>query len=674
VVDSRRHAPSPRFGKFAAAARPRKVRHLYRGGSGRGSFRDMYGTDHTEPQIRGRYRWFISTCLAAAVGAIAIVVVIFGSADRHDASDGIMPTLKRITENTGAPPLEPMLRREDGLKWAVPRTDRLQVLTGAMSTRYIIHETLRQKRGGREYIYAKPYVRLVARLAPVPASDAGAIPPFNPFKLYADSNPIGSDGEGAQPESGRTDVATRVVELLGGILPQEDGQELDIAEVQELVAKAELADTSAALAASRLGEDKDALAPLGAAEAPEVNPNTTILAKSSGDTDDPVDSFEGLKRVVKTVGEGQKLMQILTDAGADTWQVREMFEAMKSVFPERQVAAGQEIHITLSPSLTRQNRMEPVRFSIFDAGQAHKVTVTRSNAGEFVASATPVDDDAAGRVNIGDKDDAQPSSLYASIYHANQVQSVPVDTIMRILRIHAYETDYRRRLRSGDACEFFFDLKDEGGTEGPPGELLFTSLTAGGESSRFYRFRTPDGAVDYYDAEGNNSKKFLMRKPLRADDVRLTSGFGLRFHPLLNEKRMHTGVDWASTPGTPVLAAGNGTIEEIGRKGHYGNYVRIRHANGYQTAYGHLSRFAEGAAVGVKVRQGQIIAFVGSTGLSSGPHLHFEVLVNNQFVDPLSIQVPRERKLDGKSLAEFQKERARIDDLMRRAPVMTASK
>ncbi len=106
--------------------------------------------------------------------------------------------------------------------------------------------------------------------------------------------------------------------------------------------------------------------------------------------------------------------------------------------------------------------------------------------------------------------------------------------------------------------------------------------------------------MDYYDAAGNNAKKFLMRKPVRADDPRLTSGFGLRFHPLLNEKRMHTGVDWASTPGTPVLAAGNGTIEEAGRKGQYGNYIRIRHANGYQTAYGHMARFAQGAAPGVQ--------------------------------------------------------------------------
>ena len=132
---------------------------------------------------------------------------------------------------------------------------------------------------------------------------------------------------------------------------------------------------------------------------------------------------------------------------------------------------------------------------------------------------------------------------------------------------------------------------------------------------------------------------------------------------------MHTGVDWACAAGTPIMAAGNGVIEEAGRKGEYGNYVRIRHANGYKTAYGHMSRIAHGVSDGVKVRQGQIIGFVGTTGLSSGPHVHFEVLVNNSFVDPMSIQVPRERQLAGKQLADFQKERARIDDLMRRNPV-----
>jgi murein DD-endopeptidase MepM/ murein hydrolase activator NlpD len=229
-------------------------------------------------------------------------------------------------------------------------------------------------------------------------------------------------------------------------------------------------------------------------------------------------------------------------------------------------------------------------------------------------------------------------------------------------------------LSSGDAVEFFFDMKDEANPDAAPGELLYTAITSGGDTYRFYRYRTPDGVVDYYDERGSNSRKFLMRRPVRGENVRLTSGFGLRFHPLLNEKRMHTGVDWATTTGTPVIAAGSGVIEEAGRKGQYGNYVRVRHPNGYQTAYGHMLRLKKGIAPGVKVRQGEIIGYVGSTGLASGPHLHYEVLINNRFVDPLKIQVPHERELSGRLLAEFQKERQRIDDLRHLAPVLTASK
>lgn len=275
-----------------------------------------------------------------------------------------------------------------------------------------------------------------------------------------------------------------------------------------------------------------------------------------------------------------------------------------------------------------------------------------------------------------DGDPVRSSSLYASVYHALAMQSVPPDVIRQILKVHAYDTDYRRRIRLGDQIEMFFDVKEEAGPgqEQQLGELLYTSILAGGETSRFYRFRTPDGSVDFFDDKGNHSRRFLMRRPVRGNDVRLTSGFGLRFHPLLNDRKMHTGVDWAAPPGTPILASGNGVIEQAGRKGAYGNYVRIRHANGYQTAYGHMSQIAPNVSEGVKVRQGQVIGYVGSTGLSSGPHLHFEVLVNSRFVNPMSIQVPRERELDARQRADFVKERARIDELMHRTPVMSASK
>ena len=204
-----------------------------------------------------------------------------------------------------------------------------------------------------------------------------------------------------------------------------------------------------------------------------------------------------------------------------------------------------------------------------------------------------------------------------------------------------------------------------------PGELLYTSIVIGGETQRFWRYRSPDGVVDYYDEFGNNSRKFLNRRPVRSESANFISGFGLRRHPILGFVRMHAGVDWAAPTGTPIMAAGTGVVEEARWKGENGNYTRIRHANGYSTTYAHQSRFAPGIAEGVKVRQGQIIGFVGSTGLSTGPHLHFEVLVNNRPVDPMAIQVPQERRLTGKQLIDFQKERSRIDDLIRRPPVMS---
>jgi murein DD-endopeptidase MepM/ murein hydrolase activator NlpD len=683
VLDHRRHAPIARCRPLSVTHAPRQALPLYRGAKTRGQ-RDMYATDHAEPQREGRFRWLMSTGLAAAVGGVSILVVIFGSADKQEAEDGLMPALERLRASAAAPPLEALLVRDDGLKWAVPKVDRLQVTSGAKSTRYIIHETLRQRRGNREYIYAKPYVRLVARLAPVPPNEAETIPAFNPFKLYADNKPIGEgEDEGADGPTATnkdTDVTIRVVDLLGGVLPQEDGQSIGDDEATDIVDRfltseqsAEEETVAGIEGAAPPADDLPLGVEGGAPAEAQVPPHTTVLAKSGEDEGGSSD-VDVLKPVVKVVREGQKLSQVLAEAGSASWQVREMIEAMKSVLPEKAVLPGMEVHIALQPSLTDQNRMEPGRFSVFDEGHAHKVTVTRNTSGEFVASANPVEDNSLTRLAMSESGAPQTSSLYASLYHASLIESVPTETIQQILRIHAYETDFRRRLRSGDTCEMFFDLKDEGGTDGPPGELLYTSITTGNETRRYYRFRTPDGQVDYYDAQGNNAKKFLNRRPVRADDVRLTSGFGFRRHPLLGETKMHTGIDWAAPVGTPILAAGNGTIEEAGRKGYNGNYIRIRHANGYQTAYSHMSRFAPGAAPGVKVRQGQVIGYIGTTGLSSGPHLHFEILVNNQFVNPLSIEVPRERQLVGKDLLAFHKERNRIDELMRRAPVLTASK
>jgi murein DD-endopeptidase MepM/ murein hydrolase activator NlpD len=634
--------------------------------------------DSADSRRGGRFRWFFSTCLAAAVGGVAIIVVIFGSADPNEGRGGVLPALRRMGEQTRLAQ-EPATPRSHGLRWAIPKSDRLQAMAGATSTKFIVQEPVRQRRGNREYIHNKPYARIVARLGAVSVKDAASIPPFNPFKLYAVSAASDADEEGENGGKSEGEVTLRIVELLGSPLPNEDGQELDAQEVADLILRAREAQREeAAIKPGFLPEGLDAGQLKGAAvdrlarQAEPIPPLTSVLEKSTFEPEEPADDIEGRQVRKVKVGRGDTLMKILQAAGAETWLARSMVEAGRGVLPESALAPGQDVELILVPSLTRSGRLEPIRFSVLE-GREHKVTVSRNAAGEFVASATPLADAMARSVSR-DADRPIASSLYVSFYQAALAQGLAPEAIEQILRIHAYETDFRRRARNNDTMELFFDLRDEEkGSEGAPvGELLFTAMTTFGDTQRYYRFRTVDGLVDYYDEYGNNSRKFLMRRPVRAEDVRLASGFGMRFHPLLNARKMHTGVDWAAPIGTPILASGTGIIEEVGPKGQYGNYIRIRHANGYQTAYGHMSRFAAGINVGTKVRQGQVIGYVGNTGFSTGPHVHYEVLVNNRWVDPLSIQVPQERKLSGRQLVEFQKERNRIEDLMRRPPVRIA--
>ena len=295
------------------------------------------------------------------------------------------------------------------------------------------------------------------------------------------------------------------------------------------------------------------------------------------------------------------------------------------------------------------------------AGDKHLASVARNNRGDFIVT------DKKGGLTAEGAEQQQRATLYASFYHAAQSQRIPADTILKLLRVHSYDVDFKQKVKPGDTFDVFFDVPDHGKGRGEMGELLYTSMTIDGHTRSFYRFRTPDGIVDYYDEQGNSAKKFLMRNPVKGG--RYTSGFGTRRHPLLGITRMHTGVDWAAPSGTPILAGADGTVERVGRQGGYGNYIRIRHANGFATAYGHMSRYADGVSPGTSVKQGQVIGYVGSTGYSTGPHCHYEILVNNKFVNPMTIQVPRGLQLTGRQLAEFQRERNRIDELRALDPV-----
>lgn len=675
-MEGRRHVPIGRshparpYGR--GRVRAQGLPQVYRGRA-RKVQADIYDADHAESNVGGRFRWLLSTFLAAGVGAVAIGVAIFGSLDGQ-SSGTAMPHINQRALSLPFKRAQPVQR--DGLDWLTPKVDRLQTMGDAQSAKYIIRENVQVRKDGRPFVQIKPYMRVVARLVPVAARDTEIIPPFNPFRLYATQSGTDATVQEGEGNEGRTDVAIRVLDLLAGILPAEDGQELDAQEVYEIVSRARDSEIGAmrpgfqADGAELLAQRDQLVAPKPTASE-AVPSNTTVLAKLTADTDDQVEDLERSETRVVRAGRGDTLMSVLQKAGADKAQAAAMVAKAASIFPNNALQAGQEVHVILVPSLTKTDRMEAARLTVYGDGHSHKLTISRDADGDFSARATPPDDAKAMRaISRGDSFDGA-TSLYNSFYFASLQQGLPSETIGNILRIHAYETDFRKRVHSGDFIETFFDVKEEAGAESIPGELLYTAIAVGGDVQRYWRFRTIDGAVDYYDEFGNNSRKFLMRRPVRGEAAHFVSGFGMRRHPVLGFLRLHAGVDWAGPVGTPIMAAGNGVIEEARWKGEYGNYVRIRHANGYSTSYAHQSRFAPGTVEGAKVRQGQVIGFIGATGLVTGPHLHFEVLVNSRPVDPMSIQVPQEKRLVGRALIDFQKERARIDDLIRRPPVMT---
>jgi murein DD-endopeptidase MepM/ murein hydrolase activator NlpD len=665
-MDTRRHVPvGRRRVHFVQQTTAHGRRNLHLGRTRR-TPHDIFSSDHADARQGGRFRWMLSTCLAGGVGVLAILVLISGSMGPQEGGGGLMDHVRRGGDSLTSFRLPSL--HVDGLRWASPKTDKLLIPAGATSSTYIVYDSVRQRRANREYIYNKPYARVVARLAPLSGAQAQTVPRLNPMDLYASTTPL--DAEPADHR--QQDATVKLVDLLGGI-PVEDGQELKAEEVAELVARYQAAYKDPEGIRTSIAPDGSTLTPgellaERSSRTTTESPNTSFLQKSVFETEETGEDGGGRELKLRAQ-RGETLTQLVMRLGAEPWQARAIIDSARAIFPDNALAPNQDVTAKLTPSVTRANRMEPVRITIFD-GTEHKLTVRRNAAGEYVASASPVqeknDHDA-----IPDNSQNQASSLYASLDYTAAQQGIPQDEIMQILRIHAYETDFRAPVRAGDGFEFFFDLKEgDKGSEGTLGDLLATSITGSGETHRFYRFHTPDGVTDFYDETGSTSRKFLMRRPVRGDDVRITSGFGLRRHPILQVSRMHYGVDWAAAPGTPIMAAGSGVIEEVGRKGEYGNYIRIRHANGYKTAYGHMLRFAPGMAEGIRVRQGQIIGYVGQTGMASGPHVHFEVLINGGHVDPMTIQVPRERQLEGKQLADFQRERARLDDLMRRSPTV----
>ena len=251
--------------------------------------------------------------------------------------------------------------------------------------------------------------------------------------------------------------------------------------------------------------------------------------------------------------------------------------------------------------------------------------------------------------------------IHNSIYESLKKIDTPDEIIMEFVQLYSFDIDFQRDIRKGNKIKIFFEIyTDSQNNYIKSGNINFSEIILDDESYELYRFQSEgDEFVEYFNSDGKSATKALMKTPING--ARLSSGFGMRKHPILGYNKKHQGVDFAAPTGTPIMAAGTGHIEFVGNNGGAGKYIRIKHLNGYKTSYSHLRKYASGIQKNVKVRQGQVIGYVGNTGLSTGPHLHYEVIFNGKRINPMKMKLPSGKQLKDKNLKTFLAEKERIN-------------
>ncbi|HER26528.1 MAG TPA: M23 family peptidase [Rhodospirillales bacterium] len=358
---------------------------------------------------------------------------------------------------------------------------------------------------------------------------------------------------------------------------------------------------------------------------------------------------------VVTAGKGDTLSRMLIRAGISGRETDAVIAALAQHFNPGRLRLGQTVSVNFQAdgqSLASSGSTDAGRFmgvSLIPDRQ-NRIVVARGETGNFEA--------ALEKRQLTAKLVRATNTITYSLSRSGNGVRVPNGVLGEMIRLYSWDVDFQRDIRKGDAFEILYErFFDDQGKASHNGNIVFASLTLSGKRYAVYRHTLKNGETDYFDEQGQSARKALMRTPI--DGARLSSGFGKRKHPVLGFTKMHTGVDFAAPRGTPIYAAGNGTVEYAGRNGGYGNYVRIRHNSEYSTAYAHMKRV--NTAKGRRVKQGQVIGFVGSSGRSTGPHLHYEILRGNRQVNPLRVKMPSGRKLKGTELALFHAARIEIE-------------
>jgi len=350
-------------------------------------------------------------------------------------------------------------------------------------------------------------------------------------------------------------------------------------------------------------------------------------------------------KVTTSVKKGQSLNSILTDAGASQQEIFEISKVLKKFINLKTINTNQVFEI-----LTHKDTGEIIRLTI-NLDNINSLHVFKKNK-EFVANKI--------EKVLYKKTTLAEGMINSSMYQAAEKEKIDPEVIVNFAGIFGFEIDFQRDIRRGDIFQIVYDkYVDDDGELQKNGDIIYAYMKNNEREIALYRFVDQKGIPGYYRTNGKSIEKALMKTPING--ARLSSTFGMRKHPILGYNKMHRGTDFAALTGTPIMASGSGIIEQVGWNGAYGKYIRIKHNSKYKTAYAHLNGYARGIKKGAKVRQGQIIGYVGSTGRSTGPHLHYEVLVNGKRMNSQRLKLPSGRTLRGEDREKFEISRIKID-------------
>ncbi len=417
-------------------------------------------------------------------------------------------------------------------------------------------------------------------------------------------------------------------------------------------------------------------------ETPEVRivqENVTISPQSHR-----IDLTKNYAEDIIPIRKKQKIADAFKETNYTKEQIEQVVSTLTKFNHSDTLKEGSLLRIGIVTQAGEEDHL--VRASIYQ-GKYHILTIALNDKGQFVESAEPTMSQALqtafqNGIPHSYVSTAHLPTAYDALYTALLSHNVSQSLSQHLIRLLATNIDMKSRITPTDQLEIFYAVpqqtdtgknnketqngnknqKTKGVPKNTDPEIRYISATFGSATYKYYRYQSKDGSVDYYDSEGKSSKPFLLRKP--TPNGIFGSPFGPRRHPILGYVRMHTGVDWVAPKGSPIIAVGDGIVTRIGVTGGYGNHTEIQHSNGYISSYSHQSRYAPDIKLGAKVRQGQVIGYVGTTGMATGPHCHFEIIVNGVKVDPMRIRIPNSKALTNQDLQAFLQEKNNIDSLL----------